>query len=83
MAPKKFHDFLAVKFWSFVEAAEYTSRLREKCHDPERRCVEVIHKGAKGARPPHIVRRGDALNPLYPMFARPGCGRVRSVVLAP
>lgn len=27
--------------------------------------VEAIHKGAKAHRPPHIIRRGEALAPMY------------------
>lgn len=59
-----YHDFLTVKFSTHVEAADYTSRLGERCTDEAGRRVPVIHKGAKAARPPHIVRRGQALKPF-------------------
>lgn len=59
---------MRVKFRSFADVAKYTDKLREKCTDPDRRQAEIIDKGAKGARAPHIIRRGDALTPFYGVF---------------
>lgn len=67
---KRLHNLLAVKFSEFDAAARYAAQLNGKCSDPAGRAVEVIHKGAKAGRPPHIVRRGEMLHPFYALFER-------------
>lgn len=60
-----FHRWLTVKFVSFAEAASYAAALSKKVSDRSGAAVEVIHKGAKAGRPPHINRRGAALQAVY------------------
>lgn len=62
---KPFHDWLAVKFRTHEAAAKYHSILKDIFRDGDGRPVEVIHKGAKASRPPHISRRGTMLHPFY------------------
>lgn len=65
---KPFHDWLAVKFRTHESAAKYPASLKDVFRDGAGRPVEVIHKGAKEARPPHITRRGAMLHPFYGVF---------------
>lgn len=60
-----FHRWLTLKFATYAEAAAYTAALGKKVRDRSGAPMEVIHKGAKAGRPPHINRRGAALTKVY------------------
>lgn len=54
---------LTVKSATFSEAASYAKALQGRTFDKKGGNVEVAHKVAKANRPPHIIRRGEALAP--------------------